>query len=325
MLKTAEYVSSGHPDKICDRISDAILDAYLKVDPYARVAVETMGGHGKIALTGEVSSKQQVDHVQIVHRVLQNESIEVIDFVSISQSPDIALGVDTGGAGDQGIMVGYASGATSSLLPLELELARTIITKLPTAYGPDAKAQVTLDTKDEIQSLVLSAQHTAADNLKELQNYARSYQARNYFINHTGRFVIGGFEADSGLTGRKLAVDNYGPSIPLGGGAFSGKDPTKVDRSGAYMARWIAVQQVRVGDLQEALVKIAYAIGEALPVMITLEGKNSRGRRIYRNLTSTYQQECRPQAVIERFDLLKPQYEDLATHGHFGRNLIWER
>ncbi len=273
-IRTAEYVSAGHPDKMCDAISDAILDAYLEKDKDSRVAVECMGGHGKLYIMGEITSKHDVD----VKKIAQDkyESIGYKDKLDITvnivkQSPNIALGVDSGGAGDQGIMIGYACSDNEEYLPQEYYLAKKIIEELPKNFGPDAKSQVTINKKNEVETIVISAQHKKGQDLTPLYDLAKRYKPKNILINPTGEFTVGGFEADTGLTGRKIVVDAYGPEIPVGGGAFSGKDYTKVDRSGAKKAREIALEILKKEKAQEVLVKLAYAIGIEDPVMATVE------------------------------------------------------
>jgi len=243
--KTAESVSPKHPDKLCDQISDAILDAYLKVDPKARVAIETVGGHGQVFVVGEVTATERIDVRPIVKRLAGDVSQR---HKIVHQSREIASGVDHGGAGDQGIMVGYATSETEELLPLEVVLSRQLNQYLFKLWPYDGKTQVTL--KDgKIVALVASFQHAKSDKLHTAvaQWLKGKPQAKKVLIyaNPSGDWYQGGFDADSGLTGRKLIVDNYGPQVPIGGGAFSGKDATKVDRSAAYMARRIAVDYIK--------------------------------------------------------------------------------
>lgn len=246
--KSAESVSPKHPDKLCDQVSDAILDAYLGQDPKSRVAVETMGGHGKVWIVGEVTSKSKMDVAPIVKRICGDVELEVR---LVHQSPEISQGVDAGGAGDQGIMVGYACDQTPQMLPLETVLSRLLNQTLYKLFPFDGKTQVTL--KDGvIQSVVASFQNAPTPELKtavkawlKSEKLAKSVENVRLHINPAGEWQQGGFDADTGLTGRKLVVDNYGPSIPIGGGCFSGKDPSKVDRSAAYMARRIAVDYLR--------------------------------------------------------------------------------
>ncbi len=318
-MKTAECVSAGHPDKICDQISDTILDKCIDQDPNSRVAVETMGGHGKIYLCGEVTTKAQYSAEEIAKKVYREigygDEIEIFCNI-VNQSPDIAQGVDTGGAGDQGIMVGYACNENDALIPQELYLSRQILANLPENFGPDAKSQVTINNRGEIDTIVISAQHHKNQDFGPLIELAKKYNPKQYFINPTGQFVIGGFAGDTGLTGRKLAVDNYGPQIPIGGGCFSGKDPSKVDRSAAYMARRIAVDLLKSKGAQKVITKIAYSIGVAEPIMATAEidGK-------LENITGY---DLKPKAIIEFLDLKKPIYQKTAALGHFGNKFNWD-
>jgi S-adenosylmethionine synthetase len=320
--KTAECVSAGHPDKVCDQISDAILDAYLKKDSDSRVAVETMGGHGKIYITGEVTSSAQIDASKIAKKVYKeigyNDEVDVHTNI-VQQSPDIALGVDTGGAGDQGIMVGYACSDNEAMIPKELYIARELLRELPKGFGPDAKSQVTLNENGDIDSIIISAQHKNGADFTPLHELAKKYSPKRIFINPTGEFAVGGFAADTGVTGRKLAVDNYGPQVPLGGGAFSGKDSTKVDRSAAYMARRIAVDYLRKHKANEVLVKLAYSIGVAEPVMATalVDGKEI-------NLLTTKEYDLRPKEIINFLGLKKPIFLETARNGHFGNGYSWD-
>lgn len=261
IYRTAESVSPKHPDKLCDQISDAILDAYLREDPLSRVAVDVAGGHGTIFITGEVTSEAtSVDVRPIIDRIVGPKSdgtpYELIERIT-AQSPEIAQGVDTGGAGDQGIMVGYATNETPEFLPLEYVLARSLNQFLYKRWPYDGKTQITLKGEG-IETIVASFQHAPKQELTEaVQEWARTQNyVTKYFVkgqnstptihaNPAGDWQVGGFDADAGLTGRKLAVDSYGPRVPLGGGAFSGKDGTKVDRSGAYIARHIAVEYLQ--------------------------------------------------------------------------------
>lgn len=313
LYRTAESVSPKHPDKLCDQISDAILDAHLKEDPHARVAVDVAGGHGTIFITGEVSSKAtNVDIPAIVKRIAGD--VELIVRLS-EQSPEIAHGVDGGGAGDQGIMVGYACNETPELLPLEFVLARNLNRTLYKAWPFDGKTQVT--TKDgTITTVVASFQHAPQHELEEAvqkwlsgEPLARTNKDLTLRINPAGDWSIGGFTADAGLTGRKLAVDNYGPRVPLGGGAFSGKDPSKVDRSGAYMARKIAVDHLKQRNAREVYVYLAYAIGFDQPVEATVIIDGAQEEIQGYDLS--------PNGIINALDLRKPKYEALARDGHF--------
>ena len=314
IFKTAESVSPKHPDKICDQISDAILDAHLTEDPDARVAVDVAGGHGKVFVTGEVTSKaRNVDVAAIVKRLAGN--VELIEHIA-AQSPEIAHGVDTGGAGDQGIMVGYATNETAELLPLEFVLARKLNQYLYAVWPYDGKTQVT--TKDsKIISIVASFQHAkgselTAKVLEWVQQEPTAIVGEDVVlhVNPAGDWEVGGFDADAGLTGRKLIVDNYGPRIPIGGGAFSGKDPSKVDRSAAYMARRVAVDYLKVRNAREVFVYLAYAIGydQPLEATVIVDGKEE--------VVEGY--DLSPNGIIKTLDLKRPIFEETARWGHFG-------
>lgn len=315
--RTAESVSPGHPDKICDQISDAILDAHLIVDPHARVAVDVAGGHGTVFVTGEVTSRaQSVDVAAIVERLAGD--VKLINTIA-PQSPEIAHGVDTGGAGDQGIMIGYASSETPELLPLEVVLARQLNEYLYAIWPYDGKTQVTVH-EGRVHSIVASFQHAPSDKLRQaVQVWVRDRPADNnteLYINPSGDWDLGGFDADAGLTGRKLAVDNYGPRIPVGGGAFSGKDPSKVDRSAAYMARRIAVDYLRDRGAKEVFVRLAYAIGVAEPLETTVVVDGVGEKVVGYDVT--------PNGIINSLDLRRPIYEQTARYGHFGHEFDWE-
>lgn len=323
-LRTAEHVFPGHPDKVCDRISDAILDSCLTVDPKSRTAIEVLGSHGTLMIGGEVTTRADYDGEAIARRVYDETGytapLEIHQKI-VKQSPEIASGVDTGGAGDQGIMVGYATSETDELLPKELVLARKLAEALAASgYGPDGKTQVTL-SGEEVVEVVASVQHVEGEDLEDLRAKVKAVIAGTLgpvgkvFINPAGTFHIGGFEADAGLTGRKIIVDQYGPQIPAGGGAFSGKDATKVDRSAAYMARKVAADFVRNGA-DKALVKIAYAIGVAEPVMVHA---NVDGKEV-----TVEGYDLRPKAIIEQLGLRKPIFEQTATSGHFGHGFAWD-
>ena len=316
IFKTAESVSPKHPDKICDQISDAILDAHLAEDPDARVAVDVAGGHGKVFVTGEVTSKaKHVDVLAIVKRLAGE--VELIEHIA-AQSPEIAQGVDTGGAGDQGIMVGYATSETVELLPLEFVLARKLNQYLYKLWPYDGKTQVT--TKDgKIVSIVASFQHASQAVLTaNVLDWVHQESAAiigadvTLHINPAGDWSVGGFDADAGLTGRKLIVDNYGPRIPIGGGAFSGKDPSKVDRSAAYMARKIAVDYLQARKATEVFVYLAYAIGfdQPLEATVVIDGREEK--------VEGY--DLSPNGIIRALDLKRPVYEATARWGHFGQS-----
>jgi len=317
--RTAESVSPRHPDKLCDQISDAILDAHLAEDPQARVAVDVAGGHGFVFVTGEVTSKaKQVDVEAIVHRIA-GDAVKVVEHIA-KQSGEIAQGVDTGGAGDQGIMIGYATNETPEFLPLEVVLSRRLNQYLYEIWPFDGKTQITL-RDDKIVSAVASFQHAPGEELRQavhkwLSEYPTSQEVTLH-INPSGDWEQGGFDADAGLTGRKLIVDNYGPRISIGGGAFSGKDATKVDRSAAYMARKVAVDYVKKRGAKEVFVRLAYAIGVAEPLeaSVIIDGKHE--------VVNGY--DLTPKGIIKALDLLKPQYEETARYGHFGHNFTWEK
>lgn len=323
-MKTAECVTPLHPDKICDRISDAILDACLEQDPDSRVAVETMGGHGIITITGEVTTRAYFNAREIAQKIAGDQYGVQVNIVS--QSPEIANGVDTGGAGDQGIMVGYACNENEEMIPQELYLARSLCKFIYDKYPYDGKTQITIDQDGMILTAVASFQNVPSVSLLDeiaiwIKEKTKQTRLPKIYANPAGDWNQGGFEADTGVTGRKLAVDNYGPQIPIGGGAFSGKDPSKVDRSGAYMARWLAVKVLEKNpERHEILVKVAYAIGVAEPVMITvyadgleIDPELEMGKEVFK-----------PNEIIKILDLKKPQYEKLASWGHFGHNTIWK-
>jgi len=340
---TVESVTSGHPDKICDQISDAILDAYLKEDPKSRVAVETFGGHGKLIIGGEVTSKAKIDYVKIARDVYKDigydDELEISANI-VTQSPDIAMGVDTGGAGDQGIMYGFATDETEAFLPRGVVLAHRLAKRLERArkageikwLRPDGKTQVTY-TNGNLSTVLVSAQHLPGIKHEEIKKEItekiiypflsdEEKKTVKILINPTGQFIQGGFEADTGLTGRKLMVDTYGGIIPHGGGCFSGKDATKVDRSGAYMARFVAKSMVAGGYGKEVLVSVAYAIGMAEPLMI--EAINERGENLAEIVRKNF--DFKPLSIIKKLDLRTPIFKKTATYGHFGRkNMPWEQ
>ncbi|HET7630570.1 MAG TPA: methionine adenosyltransferase domain-containing protein [Candidatus Saccharimonadales bacterium] len=318
--RTAESVSPGHPDKLCDQISDAILDAYLDLDRLARVAVEVAGGHGRLFVTGEVTSTAQVDIQSIVKRLAG--PVQLTEAIS-KQSPEIARGVDHGGAGDQGIMVGYACSETPELLPLETVLARRLNQNLFERWPFDGKTQVTL-RDGRIDTVVASFQNAPRDQLSAQiltwLNHDELAKPRGgvvkLHVNPAGDWTQGGFEADAGLTGRKLVVDNYGPRIAIGGGCFSGKDASKVDRSGAYMARRIAVDYLKKTGAGQVYCYLAYAIGVAEPVEATVvvDGRTEAVKGY--DLT--------PTAIKQLLKLDRPQFEVTARYGHFGHGFAWE-
>jgi S-adenosylmethionine synthetase len=321
--KTAESVSPKHPDKICDQISDAILDAYLAKDVDARVAIDVAGGHGVVFVTGEVSSSAGAIDIESIVKRLAGE-VEITINIS-EQSSEIAQGVNSGGAGDQGIMVGYATNETKELLPLEVVLARRLNQYLYERWPYDGKTQVT--TKDgQIISIVASFQHAEKSKLSVkveawLQHEELAKKPRNgaveLHINPAGDWDVGGFDADAGLTGRKLVVDNYGPRIAIGGGAFSGKDPSKVDRSAAYMARKIAVDMLKKHDAKEVSVRLAYAIGYDQPL--------EASAIIDEQQHTVEGYDLSPNGIIQFLNLKRAIYEKTAQYGHFGHTgYTWE-
>ncbi len=373
---TSESVTEGHPDKVCDQISDAILDAHLAQDPMARVACETIATTGMVLVMGEITSKAKVDYNQIVRDTIARIGYKdgacgfdartcAVQIVLDQQSADIAMGVndaleergsgesDNIGAGDQGMMFGYACNETEELMPMPIALSHRLAKKLAEGrksgelpyLRPDGKSQVTVEYENgkpkRIEAVVLSTQHSAdveqktirEDLIKKVVDEIIPQdlldENTKYFINPTGRFVIGGPEGDSGLTGRKIIVDTYGGYAPHGGGAFSGKDPTKVDRSAAYMARYIAKNIVAAGLAERCEIELAYAIGVAQPVSVLIDtagtGKlpDSELEKIVRS-----QFDLRPAAIIKALNLRRPIYEQTAAYGHFGRtdvDLPWER
>jgi S-adenosylmethionine synthetase len=310
MKKTAECVTPGHPDKVCDIIADSILDTYLAGDKESRTAIEVMGGHGLVVVNGEVTSKARPDLVKIIKGIC-GEDIEIRTNL-VTQSPQIARGVDTGGAGDQGIMKGYATSETESFLPLEYDLARNLCQKLYERYPYDGKTQVTIND-GVVETVVASFQNSKTDDLIALMK--EIIPAEKYLANPAGEWALGGFDADTGLSGRKLIVDNYGPEITIGGGSFSGKDYTKVDRSGAYMARRIAVDYLKKYGAKEVFTKLAYAIGVAEPVMAVavVDGKEMP--------IEGY--DLSPRGIRIALDLDTVKYADTAKWGHFGHAYPW--
>ncbi len=312
MIKTAEFVSPGHPDKICDRIADTLLDAYLTHDPLSRVALEVMGGHNLITLNGEITSTYEPDYETVVKSIVGDDYRVIVNLSK--QSPEIARGVDTGGAGDQGIMKGYATSETSNSMPLEYELARNLCMKVYEKYPYDGKTQVTV-VDGKVKTVVCSFQNAKNDSLLPLVQSI--IQADEYLINPAGEWTQGGFDADTGLSGRKLIVDNYGPEVTIGGGSFSGKDYTKVDRSGAYMARKIAVDYLKKYEAKEVVTKLAYAIGKAEPVMAVavVDGKEMQIEGY--DLT--------PKGIYELLKLKEVTFADTCTWGHFGREFTWDK
>jgi len=370
-LFTSESVSEGHPDKVADQISDAILDAILEQDKNARVAAETMTATNLVVLAGEITTNADVDYESIARETLKGIGYDNadagIDYQTCDvltkfghQSPDIAQGVDNAmddpknqGAGDQGLMFGYACNDTPELMPLPIWLAHRLVERQALLrkdgrlswLRPDAKSQVTLEYEDNkpkrIDTIVLSTQHHPDIDLKTLreaviEEIIQPILPKNliqgdikFLINPTGRFVIGGPQGDCGLTGRKIIVDTYGGAAPHGGGAFSGKDPSKVDRSAAYAARYVAKNIVAVGLAERCLVQISYAIGVAEPtsVMVDTFGTAKLSEeKIAKLVTDNF--DLRPKGIVEMLDLLRPIYKKTAAYGHFGRDepeFSWER
>ena len=320
--RTAESVSPKHPDKLCDQISDATLDAYFEQDPNARVAVEVCGGHKQIFITGEVTSSAKItdEEIKKIASRITGENYQIYINL-VKQSPEIAQGVDTGGAGDQGIMIGYACNETPEMLPREVILARRLNQFIYEKYPYDGKTQITLSPEGKVDSLVASFQNVSQSDLRarveEFLDLNHITDNPKMHLNPAGDWNQGGFAADAGLTGRKLIVDNYGPRIPIGGGAFSGKDPSKVDRSAAYMARRIAVDYLKKREAKEVYVRLAYAIGVAEPLeqTVIIDGKPEEIKGY--DLT--------PNGIIKYLDLKRPIYEATARYGHFGEGFDWDK
>tara|TARA_Y100001972_G_scaffold25518_1_gene31083 strand:+ start:602 stop:1552 length:951 start_codon:yes stop_codon:yes gene_type:complete len=315
MIRTAECITPNHPDKICDRISDRILDACLEQDPNTRAAIETMGGHGIITVTGELSTDAFVDIPEIV-KAVYGKDIGVQTNI-VMQSPEIAQGVDTGGAGDQGIMIGYACTENEEMVPQEYYLARKLCESIFINHPYDGKTQVTI-LDDNSLNVVASFQNTSSEDLVyHIEDFfaETDYTINSLHCNPAGEWNLGGFDADTGLTGRKLAVDNYGPRIPLGGGAFSGKDSSKVDRSAAYMARRIATDYIEKYNAEEVYVTLAYAIGHDKPLQATalVDGKEVNIDDY--NLT--------PKGIVEFLGLKQPIFYETSKWGHMGKNFSW--
>lgn len=330
---TTESVTSGHPDKVCDQISDAILDSCLIKDPTSRVAVETFGSHGTLMIGGEIRTGADINAEYIARSVYADigyrDDLEVLVKIA-RQSPDIAQGVDTGGAGDQGIMYGYATDETKEMLPLGVVLSHALARKLEEVrrsmelswLRPDGKTQVTIDN-GKVTTALISTQHAEEVEQDEIREGLIEFIFKpilgdisgiEILVNPTGKFTIGGFAADAGLTGRKIMVDTYGGLIPHGGGAFSGKDSTKVDRSAAYMCRFVAKNLVANGYGKKVLVSVAYAIGRAEPVMV--EAFDNEGKDLSDIVNKHF--DFRPRAIIDRLGLTKPVFRPTAAYGHFG-------
>lgn len=361
-LFTSESVTEGHPDKISDQISDAILDAILAQDPTGRVACETLVTTGLAVVAGEITTTANINHQQIIRETISeigyndarfgydSNTCSVINALG-TQSPDIAQGVDTGGAGDQGLMFGFACNETPELMPMPIQLAHNLTKKLSEVrrngalpyLRPDGKSQVSVEYRDgkpfRIDAVVISSQHADEVTNEQLRAEIKEQvieavipaelldENTKFHINPTGRFVVGGPMGDAGLTGRKIIVDTYGGYAPHGGGAFSGKDPTKVDRSAAYMARYIAKNIVAAGLADKVTVQLAYAIGVAEPVSVLVDthgtGKVDELKladAVRKNFSLT------PKGIIETLDLRRPIYKATAAFGHFGREgFSWEK
>jgi S-adenosylmethionine synthetase len=367
---TSESVSEGHPDKVADQISDAILDAILAQDPYARVAAETLCNTGLVVLAGEITTTANVDYIHTardtIKRIGYDNTEYGIDYKGCAvlvaydkQSPDIAQGVDRAsddylnqGAGDQGLMFGYACTETDTLMPLPIYLSHRIVERQAQLrhdgrlnwLRPDAKSQVTIKYVDGkpfcIDTVVLSTQHAPEMTLEQIREAAIEEIIKpvlpkelikgdiKYLVNPTGRFVIGGPQGDCGLTGRKIIVDTYGGAAPHGGGAFSGKDPSKVDRSAAYAGRYVAKNIVAAGLADKCLIQISYAIGVAQPtsVMVTTYGTGKVSDEKIAELVKKHF-DLRPKGIVQMLDLLRPIYQNTAAYGHFGREepgFTWE-
>ncbi len=338
---TVESVTSGHPDKVCDQISDAILDECLKQDPKSMVAVESFGGHGFLIVGGEVTSNAKVDYEAIARKVYKDigyeQELKVMINV-VQQSPDIAQGVDIGGAGDQGIMYGFATDETPEFLPTGIVLVHKLAKGLEDLrksgeiswLKPDGKTQVTI-LDGQLKTVLVSTQHDEKASHEEIKSTLTEKLIKpiigdvsnvEILVNPTGRFVQGGFEADTGLTGRKLMVDTYGGLISHGGGCFSGKDPTKVDRSGAYMCRFVAKNLVANGFAKQCMVSVAYAIGKAEPLMV--DAINEKGESLSEIAKSKF--DFRPNEIIKTLNLRQPIYLKTAAYGHFGKDYLpWEQ
>ncbi len=361
---TSESVTEGHPDKIADQVSDAVLDAVLREDPMGRVACETLVATGLVLVAGEITTQAKVDYARVARDVIlqigytrakfgfDGDTCAVIASVN-TQSPDIAMGVDSGGAGDQGMMFGYACTETTELMPMPIQLAHQLTRRLAEVrrsglmpyLRPDGKSQVTVRYENDqpiyVDAVVIAAQHSTdipSEALREevIQHVIRHVvppefidSKTKFFVNPTGRFVTGGPNGDTGLTGRKIIVDTYGGAAPHGGGCFSGKDPTKVDRSASYMARYVAKNLVAAGLAEKCLIQVAYAIGVADPVSLYVNTFNTAQvdeSQIVELVRETF--DMKPVGIINSLELRRPIYQQTAAYGHFGRNepeFHWER
>jgi S-adenosylmethionine synthetase len=363
-LFTSESVTEGHPDKIADQISDSILDAILAQAPASRVACETLVTTGLAIVAGEITTTAVIDYQDVVRSTIKDvgydrgkygfdaETCAVLSTIH-SQSPDIAMGVDTGGAGDQGLMFGFACNETDELMPLPIMLAHKLVRGLSTLrrdgtlkyLRPDGKSQVTVEyegtTPVRVDAVVVSSQHSPDVTQEQMREdiiakivkptipAAMMDKDTKIYINPTGRFVVGGPHGDAGVTGRKIIVDTYGGAAPHGGGAFSGKDPTKVDRSACYMARYIAKNVVAAGLAERATVQLAYAIGVADPVSLLVR-TDGTSKLPENKITDLVRQNFKltPRGIVEELDLRRPIYKKTAAFGHFGRTepeFTWER
>ncbi len=367
-LFTSESVGAGHPDKVCDNISDGVLDAVLKDDPKGRVACETFCTAGLVIVGGEITTSTYVDVHKLVREVLLDigythpkygfdaNTCSILNGIN-KQSPDISQGVDKGGAGDQGIMFGYAVDETKELMPLPIMLAHQLVARVTEVrekgilkyLGPDCKSQVTIeydgDTPMRVDAVVLACQHTEEildKTGKQITEKSRQDMIKTiahpivgklmdkntkFYVNETGKFVVGGPQSDTGVTGRKIIVDTYGGAVPHGGGAFSGKDPTKVDRSAAYMGRYVAKNIVAAGLAKKCLLQLGYAIGYPQPVSIMVDTYGT-GKVTEQRLVELVRKhfDLSPKGIIETLDLRKPIYRKTAAYGHFGRpGFSWEK
>ncbi len=363
-LFTSESVTEGHPDKIADQISDAVLDEVMRQDPKGRVACETLVTTGLVVVAGEITTTAHIDYDELIRQTVKHVGYDdaLFGFDSTTcavmctikrQSPDIAMGVDTGGAGDQGLMFGFACDETEELMPMPIQLAHRLTQRLSEVrkskkvdfLRPDGKSQVTVEYRDgkpfRVDTIVISTQHSDTVSNDDLRNAVMEHVIKpivpsrmldaktKYHINPTGRFVIGGPMGDAGLTGRKIIVDTYGGYSRHGGGAFSGKDPSKVDRSACYMARYIAKNIVAAGLASRAEVQLAYAIGVAEPVSVMVDTFGT-GTIPEEKITELVRQNfsLTPKGIIETLDLRKPVYKQTAAFGHFGRTgegFTWEK